>query len=265
MKKILKKIIPSKVFGWYHYVTAFLASIFFGFPSKKLIVIGVTGTKGKTSAINYIWSVLNASGIKTGFVTTANVRIGEEEMLNPFHMTMPGRWKLQGFLRDMVNAECECAIIETTSQGIAQSRHVGIEYDVAIFTNLTPEHIDAHGSFENYKVMKAKLFETLSHTTKKRFRGKYFPKTIIANADSEFAPFFLSFPADKKVSYSIETESDNKAQNILPNENGVNFEIGQEKYSIGIPGVFNVYNALSAISVGQLFDVDSDKIKKGLS
>ena len=174
----------------YHYLLAFTASIWYGSPSKRMIVIGVTGTKGKTSSINYIWSVLDAGGIKAGFVTTANVRIGEKEILNPFHMTMPGRFKLQRFLKEMADAKCEVAIVETTSQGISQYRHIGIDYDVAIFTNLSPEHIDAHKTFENYKKTKGELFVVLSKSIAKKFRGKIFPKTIITNADSEHALYF---------------------------------------------------------------------------
>ncbi len=263
-KNILKKILPEKIISVYHYLTALLASFVYRFPSTKMIVIGVTGTKGKTSAINFIWSVLNQNGIKTGIITTANVRIGDEEIINPFHMTMPGRFTIQRFLRKMVKENCECAIVETTSQGIAQYRHVGIDYDVAIFTNLTPEHIDAHKTFDNYKMMKGKLFECLSSSKKKTFKGKPFHKTIIANADSEYAPYFLSFSADVKESFSIDLQSSNHAQNIVGSRHGVDFELHGDKYSISIPGTFNVYNALPAIIAGKLFGIGKERIKTAI-
>jgi len=264
MKKILKKILPTKIFDAYHYLTAIFASLVYGFSSRKMIVIGVTGTKGKTSAINFIWSVLNKSGIKTGIITTANVRIGDKEILNPFHMTMPGRFVIQKFLRRMVDEGCECAIVEVTSQGIAQSRHIGIDFDVALFTNLTPEHIDAHGTFDNYRTVKGKLFEVLGKSKGKYFRNKPFPKTIIANADSEYAPYFLSFPSDRKESFSIELASHNKAENITSHSDGVDFMLHDEKYSISIPGEFNVYNALPAIVMGKIFGLGKEHIKNSI-
>ena len=167
MKKTLKKIIPAKVVLAYHYIIALCAAFVYGFPSKGMIIIGVTGTKGKTSTINFIWSCLTAGGYKTGIVSTANIRIGDEELMNPYHMTMPGRFTIQGLLSRMKKAGCRVCIVETTSQGIAQYRHIGIAYDIAVFTNLWPEHIESHGgSFENYKRTKTKLFSALSSHTK---------------------------------------------------------------------------------------------------
>jgi len=264
MKSFLHKIVPAPVFSLYHLCFAWLAALRFGFPSKRMIVIGVTGTKGKTSAINYIWSVLNAGGIKTGIITTANVRIGEKEVVNPFHMTMPGRFKIQGFLREMVREGCEVAIVETTSQGIEQHRHVGIDYDVAVFTNLSPEHIDAHKTFENYKAAKGKLFALLSKCARKEFRGKQFPKTIIANNDSEYAEYFLSFKADKKASYGIQNQADVKAEGVTATNAGAVFSAGTALYELSIPGVFNVYNALPGIVVGGLFGINVLDIQKGV-
>lgn len=265
MKKILKKILPKQILSFYHHTLAICSSFLYGKPSRKMIVIGVTGTKGKTSAVNYIWSVLNSGGIKTGIITTANVRIGNEEIINPFHMTMPGRFVIQKFLRKMVKENCECAIVEVTSQGIAQYRHVGIDFDIAIFTNLTPEHIDSHGTFDNYRVMKGKLFEVLTQSKNKIFRGKEFSKTIIANADSEHAPYFLSFKAERKESFSIDLSSPHKAENIISNESGVNFDLLNVAYSLSIPGKFNVYNALPAIIVGEIFGIEKESIKKGIA
>ena len=171
MKKLCKKLLPKKIFSYYHYFLAQTATLFYGFPSSKMIVIGITGTKGKTSTANFIWSVLQNSGIKTGIMSTANVRIGERQLLNPFHMTMPGRFKVQSILSRMAKEKCICAIVETTSQGIEQYRHIGIWYDILVFTNLTPEHIDSHGNFENYKKAKGKMFEYLQAFKTKKILG----------------------------------------------------------------------------------------------
>lgn len=264
MRSILRKIFPQRLMSAYHFVTAVVAALYFGFPSRRLIVIGVTGTKGKTSAINYIWSVLRAGGLKVGIITTANVRVGDYEIMNPFHMTMPGRFKIQRFLRRMVSEHCDVAIVETTSQGIAQYRHIGIDYDVALFTNLSPEHIDAHKTFENYKTIKGELFKALSQSVPKKFKGKPFPKTIVANADSEHAEYYLKFKAAKKTTYSIEKPSEHKAMDIQVALAGATFDLQSIRYELSIPGVFNVYNALPAICIGELFGISAADIQKGV-
>src|SRR3990167_3479770 len=102
MKKLLKKLLPEKFVLAYHYFVALFATLYYGFPSKKMIVIGVTGTKGKTSTINFIWSCLTAGGCKTGIISTANIRIGEKEFLNKYHMTMPGRFTIQKLMAQMI-------------------------------------------------------------------------------------------------------------------------------------------------------------------
>ncbi len=229
-----------------------------------MIIIGITGTKGKTSTANFIWSVLESAGIKTGIISTANVRIGSEEMINPYHMTMPSPFMIQGFLKKMVEQNVEVAIVETTSQGIAQYRHIGIQYDIVIFTNLFSEHIDSHGSFENYKKAKGKLCEYLTNFRPKNILGKEIIKTIITNADSEHSSYYLGFPAGKKYTYGIEKGSDFKAENISDKYGEVAFSVGKNQYKINISGWFNIYNALPAIIIGRIFDLSDERIAKGL-
>lgn len=264
MKNFLKKIIPNKILGIYHYLLAFFGAVFFGFPSRKMIIIGITGTKGKTSTANFIWSVLENSGIKTGILTTANFRIGKEEFKNPFHMTMLGRFKVQKFLNKMQKSGCKVAIVETTSQGIAQYRHIGIDYDMAVFTNLTPEHIDSHGSFENYKKAKGVLFESIQKSFRKKIDGKEVQKIILANIDDENSKYFLGFGADKKITFSLLEDSDYHAQNIEDNASGVSFDVKNIKYYLAIVGKFNIYNALPAIAIGEVLELSTSQIKNGL-
>lgn len=264
MKSLIKKLIPQSLLSLYHYLLAVVANLVFGVPSKKMIIIGITGTKGKTSSANFIWSVLQAGGIKTGILTTANIRIGDLEEENNFHMTMPGRFFVQKTLSRMVKKKCEVAIVETTSQGIEQFRHIGIRYDVGIFTNLTPEHIESHGSFENYKKAKGKMFEALAKYPKKLWKGKEFLKTIIVNTDDGSSDYYLSFKADQKKTYSISNSSDFQARNIALNEKGSSFEVLAQKYEIQLHGQFNIYNALPAIVVGNMFGVSAEKIASGL-
>jgi UDP-N-acetylmuramoyl-L-alanyl-D-glutamate--2,6-diaminopimelate ligase len=263
-KSLIKKIIPPKALLLYHYFVAGLAAVFYGFPSKKMIVIGVTGTKGKTSTINFIWSCLTAGGYKTGIISTANIRIGEKEFLNKYHMTMPGRFTIQGFLARMAKEGCRFCVVETTSEGIKQYRHIGIYYDIAVFTNLSPEHLESHGgSFEDYKRTKAKMFAALS-PHRKVIDGKKIGKVIIANKDSQYADYFLNFKADRKITFALNNSADYVANDVRETNDGVSFKVAETNFKIGILGKFNVYNALPAIIICRLFGISDLLISRGL-
>jgi len=265
MKKILQKLLPERFVLLYHYFVAIFGTIYYSFPSEKMIVIGVTGTKGKTSTINFIWSCLSAGGYKTGIISTANIRIGDKEFLNKYHMTMPGRFTIQKLMAQMVKDGCKFCIVETTSEGIKQYRHVGVYYDIAVFTNLSPEHLESHdGSFEKYKEMKSKLFKALS-AHKKIIDGKKIEKVIVANRDSEHTDYFLNFKSDKKITFAIDKKADCVAENINEENNGVSFEIAKVIFKIGILGKFNVYNALPAIIISRLFGISDYLISQGLA
>src|SRR3990167_6953810 len=118
MKKAFRTLIPERLLSMYHYLLALAAAMRYGFPSRRIVTIGVTGTKGKTSTANFIWSCLSAGGGKTGIITTANIRIGEREILNAYHMTMPGPFTIQRLMREMVKDRCTHCVIETTSEGL---------------------------------------------------------------------------------------------------------------------------------------------------
>jgi UDP-N-acetylmuramoyl-L-alanyl-D-glutamate--2,6-diaminopimelate ligase len=264
MKKLLKNLLPKKLLLRYHHFLAIFATLYYSFPSKRMIVIGVTGTKGKTSTINFIWSCLTAGGYKTGIISTANIRIGEKEFLNQYHMTMPGPFIIQKFMAQMVKNGCKFCIVETTSEGIKQYRHTGINYDIAVFTNLSPEHLESHeGSFEKYKQMKAKMFDVL-YSHRKILDGNKIEKVIIANKDSEHADYFLNFRADKKITFAINNKADYIADNIKETNTGVDFELAKVIFKIDILGKFNIYNALPAIIISRLFGVSDYLIAKGL-
>ena len=265
IKSKIKKLIPERLISFYHFCLAVLAAFYYGFPSKKMIVVGVTGTKGKTSAANFIWSVLNAAGFKTGLMGTANIRIGDIEMLNKYHMTMPGRFILQGLLERMVKAGCKYCIVETTSEGIKQWRHYGIFYDIAIFTNLSPEHLPSHGnSFEKYKVAKGKMFAVLTKSNHKIISGKKIEKIIIVNYDNPHKDYYLNFSADKKLTFGLSDETDFSAHDIRDTPDGLEFSVSVDKYKVNILGNFNVYNALPAIIIGSLAGIPYNKIQEGL-
>jgi len=240
MKSLLKKIIPDWLLIWYHKSLAILANVIYWFPSRRLIVIGITGTKGKSTTANMTWQVLTVGGYKVGLTSTANIRIGNKEWINDSKMTMPGRFKLQRLLRQMVSAGCQYAVIETSSEGIKQYRHLGIHYQVAVFTNLTPEHIEAHGGFANYKKAKGELF--------KKLKGQ---KISILNIDDEHVDFYKSFPVRQHIYYSLHKESDLKPTNVVVTSQGFTFEVKGRRFNLLLPGEFNLANAMAAIAVGK--------------
>jgi UDP-N-acetylmuramoyl-L-alanyl-D-glutamate--2,6-diaminopimelate ligase len=166
MLSIIKKIIPKKIFSffqpYYHISLSILGSIIYRFPSRKIKVIGITGTKGKTTTTEIVSSIFRAAGFKTASSSTVQFSIGEKTKRNNFKMTMPGRFFIQKFLRDAVDAGCEIAVLEMSSEGAKQFRHLFIELDALIFTNISPEHIESHGSYKKYidaKLSIGKLLE----------------------------------------------------------------------------------------------------------
>ena len=267
MKSLIKKLIPKSVLRVYHQTMAYAADFYYGHPSGQMIVIGVTGTKGKSSTCFLIAKILEEAGYKVGLTSTAMFKIGEREWLNPYKMTMLGRFGLQKFLRQMVKAGCQYAIIETSSEGILQSRHIGIDYDVAVFTNLAPEHIEAHGSFEKYREAKGELFKKIKNVEcrMKNIDGKLISKVIIVNGDDDNAGYFLQFSADEKTTYGLENNTNKlQATSYKLQEDGIDFEVGGIQFHTSLVGKFNLYNTLAAITVAQSQGVDLETCKRAL-
>ena len=260
IKNIVKKFIPSFLLDWYHLSFAFLGAILYGFPSEKIKVIGVTGTNGKTTVVNLTTQILQEGGYKVASLSSIKFKIGEKERPNVLKMTMPGRFKLQKFLRQAVEAGCQYAVLEVTSEGIKQHRHRFINFDTAVFTNLTPEHIEAHGGFENYKKAKGELFRATKNIH-------------IVNLDDENANYFLQFPAKKKYGFTINNKQRAaNSKNLLTvscsllnsEENIMSFKIQDTIFNLKLLGEFNAYNALSAICVGFSQSINLEICKKAL-
>jgi len=236
MKNLIKKIIPPFLIGWYHWLLSFLGAVFYRFPSRKLKVIGVTGTNGKSTTVEMVSKILEEAGYKVASLSSIKFKIGEKEWSNTLKMTMPGRFKLQRFLRQTVSSGSKYAVLEVTSEGIKQYRHKFIDFDAAVFTNLSPEHIEAHGSFENYRAAKGKLFQAAKNIH-------------VINIDDENREYFLQFPAEKKYTYGL-------------NQGDINNK--DLKLKLRLIGNFNIYNALAAICVGISQGIDLGTCKLAL-
>ncbi|MFC1640638.1 Mur ligase family protein [Patescibacteria group bacterium] len=270
MKEWIRKIIPKPFLLLYHRTVVFLAAAYYGFPSDKMIVIGVTGTKGKTSTTNFIADILEGAGYKVGVLSTAQYRLPGKKWTNESKMTMPGRAKLQKFLRRAQKSECKYVVIETSSEGIAQQRMTAISYDVAVFLNISPEHIESHGSFEKYQAAKEKLFKSLAKSKHK----PNVPKISIVNLDDEKAQDFLKYDADKKYGFTrhgrpaLENMKSVAASNIHYEGKRVVFDLHvdglQDKVEAPIPGLFNAENILAAISVALSQDIRWEKVQQGI-
>lgn len=272
MEKILRigrKLIPRAIFEAaqpiYHFTLALLGAAIYRFPSRKMYVIGVTGTKGKTTACNMIAHMLQESGHKTGMTTTVNFRIGDHVWQNEAKQTMLGRFRLQKMLRHMADAGCEYVVVETSSEGIMQFRHTFVGYDEVVFLNLSPEHLDRHKGFENYRAAKVKLFEKVAR--KKKGIGVY-------NLDDEHVGHFLAVPQATQYGYTSVHENAHtyrKLRNLVEIQNiklattGSEFDVKETHFTLPLPGGFNVQNAGAAICVGLSQGIALDVIQKALA
>lgn len=248
-------LIPTHIFGFfqpaYHYTLALIAALIYRFPSRKLKVIAVTGTKGKSSTVELISAILEEAGYTTALSNTIRTKIGPISDDNLFKMSMPGRFFLQSFIRRAVTAKCDFLVLEMTSQGAIQSRHRFIDIDTFVLTNISPEHIEAHGSYENYVEAKLSIARRIE-TSKKPVR------TIITNADDKESPRFAALSADRKMSYSI---ADAQPYTL---KNGINFTLAGQAVHSPLSGLFNLYNILAAASAARAHGVTDDIIIRAI-
>lgn len=253
---IIKGLVPKKLLNIvrppYHYSLAYLADLRFKQPSRELTVIGVTGTKGKSTVTEILTRILETEGHKVASLSTIQFKIGEEVERNLFKMTLPGRFFIQRFLRRAVDAGCTYAIVEITSEGAKQFRHSFLELDALIFTNLTPEHIESHGSFEKYKQAKLSIAQRVEQSKKR-------PRYIVANADDEHGPDFLNFKVEHPLPYSL-----NDLSLYSLHRDSVSLVFGDATIRVPLIGLFNVYNILAAVTLARAFGISFNTIDKAL-
>ena len=263
MKRI-KKLVPKTLIDSYHYPEALLSSRKYGNPSAGMIIIGVVGSKGKTTTANMLWSILDSAGYKTGQIGTANIRIGQFEELNKWHMTMPGTKILQNILSKMNKAGCRYVVMEVPSEGQTQWRHIGINFDMLIFTNVEREILAAHGgSMDILHRHNRRVFDYLSKGAIKTVGGKTVHKQIVYNSDRPESKRYIDYKNVELTNFGYQA-NDFKLVSSSADEDGTSLTVNNMKFHINLVGKINALNATGAIAAAQSLGVDIDKIKVGL-
>ena len=239
------------------YAMAMISAAYFDYPAEKMKVIGITGTKGKTTTTYMIRSILESAGHKVGLIGTIEAIIGEKKI--PAANTTPESYTIHQYFAEMVKEGCDCVVMEVSSQGLKLDRTAGIMFDIGVFTNLEPDHIgpNEHESFEDYLNCKAKLFKQC--------------RVGIVNADDKHTQDILRGAICKVESYGIGDNADIKAENIEllhePGKIGLTYDctgLVNMKVELNLPGKFSVYNSLCAIAITRHFDVDEEALKETL-
>ncbi len=245
---------------------ALLSAAFYDFPSRKMTIIGVTGTDGKTTTSTLVHSILATAGMSTGLITTISALINGEVFETGYHVTTPGAFDLQGYLAQMVAAGCTAAVIETTSHALDQARVAWVDYDVAVVTNVTHEHLDWHGSWESYMTAKARLFHALATSACK----PGIVKSAVLNREDRSYPVLQATPADAVLTYSLAGGEGVtcSARDIGITRAGTHFLLqtpaGTVPVQLRLLGRYNVANALAAACAGLALGVPLPAIAAGL-
>jgi UDP-N-acetylmuramoyl-L-alanyl-D-glutamate--2,6-diaminopimelate ligase len=272
---------------------AWLHSAWYGHPSQSMTVIGVTGTDGKTTTCNLIYSILKAAGIRAGMISTVNAVIGDQTHDTGLHTTTPDSADVQRLLAQMRDAGTEAAVLETTSHGLAQHRVTGTVFDVAVVTNITHEHLDFHGSYEAYRDAKAMLFRSLMETQNPGARLPHHSdtlKTAVLNFDDSSFPFLAAIPAERRIAYSVRQGGSEAAEwealrtagpatvlqatNIRQQPSGMSFDVQACEHNAllepfhlttRLVGHFNVSNILAAVGAALAIRVPPSATVDGIA
>ena len=271
----MKKLIPQSIKNIYHLGQAILANFWYGFPSKNIKIIGVTGTNGKTTTVQMIAKILEEAGFKTAVASTINFKLDGEEWTNKTKFTTLSSFQVQKFIKKAVEADCQYLVLETSSHSLDQYRVWGVEYETAVITNVTREHLDYHKTMEEYRKAKLELFKKA--------------KTAVINLDMENPEEFLAYAKNNVFVYAISNDKfqmtnqyqnpNVKIQKIIARDvelgiQNTRYKISAQggpvsgwqdtNFKLNIPGIFNVENALAAICVGISEGVSLETIKIAL-
>ena len=257
LKHWLKKVLPAWaleiLFDSYHFGMAIGSAALHGFPSRKIRVVGVTGTKGKSSTVEMIGAIAEAHGWRVALLNSIRMKVGSETGPNTMRMSMPGRAFIQRFIARAVDAHCDLVVLEMTSEGARQHRHRGIALDALVFTNLAPEHIESHGSFEKYADAKYELGLQLVRSSKR-------PRIIVANADDAMGARFLTLPVEQALPFSLSSDSTR-----VSDDRGGRFRFGTTDIVVHQPGEFSLKNALAAATVCRALGIPENAIVRGIA
>ena len=244
-----------------------LAAAFYNWPARKLTMIGVTGTDGKTTTTNLIHNILIAAGIKAGMISTVKAVIGSQELDTGFHVTTPDAHDVQEYLSKMVNAGLTHVVLETTSHGWSQHRVDACEFDIAVVTNITHEHFDEHGGYENYRAAKARLLSSLGWTREKS-QGN--PRLAVINHDDRSFEFLHDFIKTNMFNYGLGDSADVRAMEIKYGSSGIEFIAASKDFRVDITsslvGEYNVSNCLAALTAAVYgLGVDPETAASGIT
>lgn len=251
---------------------AWLSAAWEQFPARQLVMIGVTGTDGKTTTANFLFQILQSAGINAGLLSTVRAVVGGTEEPLELHVTTPEAPVVQRYLRRMVDAGLTHCVLEATSHGLAQHRVDAIDFDVAVVTNITHEHLDYHGSYDAYFEAKARLFEALDADTPRvsgrNAQKRKLTKTAVLNADDDSYKRLVTIPAPRRVTYALNTAADVRASNLQFSASETRFELhlpaSQLSAASTYVGRFNVYNMLAAAAAADALDINDETIVRGL-
>ena len=245
------------------------AGAWFGYPARKMVVIGVTGTDGKTTTANLIYQILQAANLKAGLISTVNAVIGDRVLDTGFHVTTPEAMDVHFYLSEMIKAGISHVVLEATSHGLAQRRVAACEFDLGVVTNITHEHLDYHGDYQSYLEAKAELFKLVSSTADKPYPLN---KVGVLNKDDRSYPALAEILAGAKLSevnYGLVGEADYQADNITLTRDGIRFEVVTQGHKHPVftylLGDYNVSNCLAAAAIcREGLDLEWDAIVKGI-
>ena len=250
------------------------AAWWYGDPSHRLGIVGITGTDGKTTTSFLAAAALEAAGLSSGLIGTVATQVGEIREANPEHTTTPGAPLLQRTLRAMADAGNAVAVVETTSHGLAADRVRGIAYDIAILTNLTHEHLEFHGTWERYRDAKLSLFERLAAgrtNPVKEVAGRPWPKAAIVNADDPNAGSFIGVAQEagaRIMTYGTDPAADVRATHVEEDAQRLRVAFvapsGEATLDLRLAGRFNVHNALAVVALGEVLGLDPAAVRSGL-
>jgi len=256
---------------WYHGAVSYVGAVRYGFPSTHMRVVGVTGTKGKSTVIQMLVSVARAAGWTVGYSSSIGFSDGKTDQENTLRNSMPGRFRLHQLMAEAKHNGADLFVVESTSEGLAQNRHRGIQYDIGVFTNLYPEHIQSHGSFEAYQKAKSLLFTAVGKNAEKRIGSEVLTSCNILNGESTYASYYASC-SDIPATYVGLKENgtwDVTGHILSQQQENIVFEVNvsnadTHRVTLPLSGTFNVINALLTAGVADRLGIHMNQVVRGL-